>query len=156
MKTLIVFFTICLISLTISASGKKIGKILTADEANDLFGSVTESVSIDRETLVSYLEECDKYMMCAIKDGQLIITDDNRKVLTPFKLEIASLKSSVPNNYIISDDEVLNVYSKSVVEELLKKANESELGFDMRGDVMTVSYGDYVMEFTSPCPPWCS
>ncbi len=32
---------------------------------------------------------------------------------------------------------------------------DNDVLVEMRGDVMTVAHGNYLMEFSIPCPPYC-
>lgn len=148
--TLLVLF-----SLSFAQEGKIIGKIFPADQIEILFGVAEKSVSVQRTALESYLTQCKNYMMCGFINNQLVIADDNRKVLSPFSVQVANNNNSIPNNYFISEDDVLSVYSKCRVEELLSTAAADEVTFEMIGDVMVVTYGAYALEFAFPCPPSC-
>ncbi|MBU1099036.1 MAG: hypothetical protein KKA84_01435 [Bacteroidetes bacterium] len=132
------------------------GKILTKAEAEKLFGPVTTSVTITSSALEEMLTKAQDNIMFMIRDGKLYTA--------------TSLDSVLTEGYVKGENDVFHVYSKSVAEALLNFMYKETTGaaedgevpepvkdvyVEMREDVMTVSYGDYVMEFGSPCPPYC-
>ena len=47
----------------------------------------------------------------------------------------------------------MHTETTGAVEDVEVKPN-NDVHVEMRGDVMTVAHGNYVMEFAVPCPPW--
>jgi len=80
--------------------------------------------------------------MFKIINSSLFILGDNRVVLCP-------AGSSVP------DDVVLHLFSKSKVIELLSLGNSGNTVIENRLNVLTVTNGDYTLEVSYPCPPFC-
>jgi hypothetical protein len=82
-------------------------------------------------------------LMFNIINEKLIILGDERKPL-------------YPEGYVVPADVIFRVYSKEKVFELLDTGSESNNFVEIRGGIITVTNGDYTLEFGSLCPPWCS
>ena len=156
-KMAIIIFII--IGINTYAQGKygEIGKLYTNDEADKLYGPVIESIEIPTADLVSMLDKCENYMMFTIKNHELIIANDYREVLTRHKIQLTSseLTQTTDNNDIIDDNEILNVYSKSKILELIERGGEQNTAFEKRNKVYTMKGGPIILEMSRPCPPWC-
>jgi hypothetical protein len=80
--------------------------------------------------------------MFRIRDNQLIILDNKRKILYPAGVQIAS-------------QEVFTVYSITMINELLSNVSTTPVRIEQRRDVLSISYGQMTMEVGTPCPPIC-
>lgn len=144
----IVLFLITLIIIffgitgTANSQDKIIGKVISKNEANNLFGPVISSVTISASQLNSWLTKSENYIMFAIKNNKLFVLGDNR---TP----IATNGSS------ISPGEIFHIYSKSKVQELLSSGEGTAIVFEIRQNVFSITKDESTLEFGDNCPPYC-
>lgn len=121
---------------------KHAGKIISKKEAGELFGDVLVKKEIESEFLRTLCNKSVENMMFKIVDSEVIILGDNRKVI-------------YPPEKVISEADVFSRYSKSLVIELLEKGGSDKTYIEERKEVLTISNGLYVLEFSVPCPPLC-
>jgi hypothetical protein len=120
-----------------------IGKIYSATEADQIYGSVNTSVQISSNTLNSLINNTTNYIMFRIYNGNLVILDDQRKVL-------------YPAGTVISPQEEVRMFSASLVKKLLIDGNNSFTTIEIRkNNVLTLTNGIYTLEYSWPCPPHC-
>jgi len=119
-----------------------IGKIYSASEANKNYGSVLSSVELSSSQILSLCGQTSKYIMFNIKDGKLSILGDNRTPLYPI-------------GFAVDASEVYVVYSKSIVEELLKSGKADTIIIEQRKDVISLTNGQQTLEMGGWCPPIC-
>ena len=117
-----------------------IGEIFGADYANNEFGEVKSSVTINNNELKSLLDAAGEYIMLNIDTGELRALDGNRK----------GIKGNAK-----SDDEVFYKMSTSQVLKLLEKGEERTTQVEMRANTLTLTNGNYTMDLVWPCPPKC-
>ncbi len=160
----ILLFTLSFVIIFSAGKYGLIGKIYTEEEGEKLYGPAFETIEYDAVELISILDKCENYMMFTIKNGEVVITDDYRKILSNHKYQIASIHGLIDINDvgIIDDDEILNVFSKERVIELIESTGSKTVYFENRENVMTIRSGDdnigeqvAVLEMASLCPPWC-
>lgn len=118
------------------------GKIIFAKEANVLFGEISESVWISENELSTYIKKCNHYIMFQIKNNKLYILDDKRNVL-------------FPGSITVKDDDVFHLFSKEKLSELIALSSVELIAVEKRGNVLTITKGDYTLEYSAPCPPYC-
>ncbi len=139
----------------------RIGKKFTAREANQLFGNVKNSVTISKAELKAAVAKADKYVYFAIRNNKAYVLDKRR---------ISFLDNQL---FTLGKNEVVYVFSKSVVEDFLNSTanlsvsssktgttNISTTGsetitFEQREGVFTVSDGTSTLEMSYACPPIC-
>lgn len=151
MKNLTKLFVVVLLlsASLISAKGKYgvIGKIYDADRANELYGAVISSVEFKTTDLVAMLDHVDNYMMFKIKNNEVVVTDDNRNVLTNNRIYLtSSILNYVSKNDAITSTEGLNLVSKSRILELMDGYNASTIKFEKREKVQTIRAGKNTLE----------
>lgn len=135
MKTLILLLTLLISSIFAQ------GEIFTAEKANQLFGKVTQSVEISTSELSSRIKLTEQQVMFRVENSKMNILGDNRKsLLTKFE---------------VNDSDVYHMFSKEKVKELLSSGGASTTYVEMRGDVLTVTNGNYTLEVSMLCPPFC-
>ncbi|OGU35552.1 MAG: hypothetical protein A2068_02160 [Ignavibacteria bacterium GWB2_35_6b] len=117
------------------------GKIFTKEDAEELFGKVIKSVDMSTDEAINLLAKTDRYMMFNFVNDELIILNRNRK--------------TIHGNYQPKSSEVFHVYRTSVFEELLAKYPNNKISFQLREKKFSVENGNFVMEMTDPCPPFC-
>lgn len=139
-KALLVFFYILLIPA--ASFPQTVGKVFSREDANNLFGKVIESVSINQSDLISVLNQSQNYIMFQINNGELIILGDGRKVLYPVGKDVNS------NN-------VFALFSKSKVMELLSSRSGNTIAIEKRQNHLTVTFGLLTLEESILCPPFC-
>jgi hypothetical protein len=118
------------------------GKILSKDEANKLFGAVLVSKQIPSSELKALTVSSTKIIMFKIMNNDVYILGDNRKVL-------------LPANAMVNEAESFSAYTISIVQELLSKGNEPITFIEKRNDVLTITNGNYTLEYSWICPPFC-
>jgi hypothetical protein len=137
---------VCLI-LTNSLFAQKdlgeVGKIYKKAEANKLFGEVRSVVKIKVSDLKNTVNKVDKYIMFRIDRDVAIVTDSKRNV------------KMGPENLRLAPTDVMHLYSKSVLNNLLAKSSDEYVSLEMREKVFSVTYGEYTMEMAVLCPPVC-
>lgn len=152
MKNLVTIFILVLLVSTSFVNGKGkygvIGKVYTSERAMELYGPVIKSIEMDKSDLIAMLDQCEDYMMFKVKNDEVVITDDNRNVLTSNKIFLTtSIVNYISKNDVITDEEPLNMFSKSKVIEIINKGNSDIVYFEKRGKVETIRTNKYVLEF---------
>lgn len=127
---------------SLHAQSTPAGKLITVIEADSLFGGVQISVNFTSDSVQNWLALTDSVIMFSIRDSQLVVLGDKRKVISPDGAEV-------------KPDDVFHVYSKSKVEELMHVGAEPVINFEQRKSVMTIKDGSSVLEFGDNCPPFC-
>jgi len=159
LKVLVTVFTIALLfaSSIVSAQSKLgvVGKLMSSGEAKVLFGKVIGSIDIPAKDLQEALNNAKDYVLFTIKNNRVVIRDERKKAL------------SKENEYL-DDNDVLYIFSKSKVEELLSNAKPRiykglttmasttpVITFERRASVLTLTTGDATLEMSLACPPMC-
>lgn len=137
-KILFAFFVITLISVYVYPQGKIINK----QEANKLFGIVLVSKEMPTSTLKSFTSQSTKVIMFNIISNDVYILGDNRKVL-------------LPAGFSVSSSEVFHMFSTSIVQDLLNNGNSPVTYIEQRKEVLTITNGNYTLEYSWICPPVC-
>jgi hypothetical protein len=119
------------------------GKIITKEEADNLFGAVITSVKITPAELTAAIANTETNVMFRIIDGQALILGDRRKPIYP------------TTSFIVGPEDVYNMYSKLIVLELLNKSKGEAVYMESRKEVFSITYGDYTLEYSLLCPPIC-
>lgn len=118
------------------------GKILTKENANQLFGPVLVSMEIPTETLKYFTNQSVNVIMFKLMNNDLYILDNNRSALLPVGVTINST-------------EVFSVYSTTIVQQLLADGNTPFTYVEKRKDVLTITNGEFTLEYAGLCPPYC-
>jgi len=137
-KLLYAFSVVALMSINVYSQGK----ILNKEEANKLFGAVLVSKEIPSSTLKSLVNQSSKVIMFNFIQNDVYILGDNRKVLLPV-------------GFSVSSSEVFHVYSTSIIQELLNNGNTPVTYIEQRKEVLTITNGDFTLEYSWICPPYC-
>ncbi len=119
-----------------------IGKLYSLTDATKLYGPVTYSVNIYSVDLQALLPQTSDYIMFDLINNNLVVTDNKRLPL-------------LPANIIIPKTHVMNLFSIDMIEELLQKGNDAVTHVEKRHDVLTITNGDYTLEQSAGCPPYC-
>jgi hypothetical protein len=125
-----------------SESGEVVGIIYAAGDANNMFGSVTQSLGIRSSELISIAEESGTYIMFLIRDDKILIIDEHRNLLYPEGEEFSS-------------DTVFNYFSTAKLLELLNIGDSAETFVENRQDVLSITNGNFTLENSRACPPFC-
>lgn len=118
------------------------GKIITSSEADSLFGKPNYSIEFSTSQLSEYGKHS-RYLFISISDRKILITGEDRKVL-------------YPQNYVLAGSEIFHVYSTPVISELINNSPGKPLYIEVRKDVLTLTCGDFTLEFGFLCPPYCN
>jgi hypothetical protein len=148
MKNLVRCFLIIAAMLVIyssaSAQGKfgVVGKIFPHEQADALFGKVTQSVQISTDELKGIIAKANDYVFFTIKNNSAVVTNEKRMSL-------------IANGVIPTQVEVMHFFSKSKINELLQGTSSTSVSLEYRGTTLTVSTMESTMEYSSCCPPIC-
>lgn len=118
------------------------GKIISKTEADNLFGQVLITKQIPTENLKTFTNQSFNVLMINIINNDLYILDNNRNVLTPIGVHV-------------SNAEVFSVYSLSVIQQLISDGGSSVTFVEKRKEVLTITNGNYTLEYSMLCPPFC-
>ncbi|HOJ18114.1 MAG: hypothetical protein GX452_02855 [Ignavibacteriales bacterium] len=142
--TLIFVLIIILIcSAKLNGQSEEVGRIISGQEADSLFGEVLYSDTISTDKLVSLLADTEKFVMFQLIKGKVYILGDNRNPL-------------FPNNYIPGENILFHLFSKTKVGELILSGSSLLTIIEKRRRVLSVTNGDKTLEYSYPCPPFCS
>lgn len=119
------------------------GEIIPRETANENFGLASLSVLIPSEQMQEIASKTENLLMFIFMENKLIILGDNRNPL-------------YPEGVSISSDDIFKVYSKAKVLELIQFGGNVNNYIELRMDKITITNGEYTLEFGSMCPPWCS
>lgn len=119
------------------------GDIISNESANEEFGTASLSASISSDQLQSIALKTQNLLMFKFLNEKLIILGDDRKPL-------------YPEGAVIAADIEFKVYSKAKVLELIQTGGDDNNFIQLRTNTLTITNGDYTLEFGSLCPPWCS
>lgn len=128
--------------MNISIFAQEYGKIFTSTEADSLFGPVLTKHVMEKDALNSSLQKTEKVIMFRIENNDLIILGDERTVL-------------YTTNAYTDKNEVFSTFSKSKVLELEQAGNKAVYLIEQRKEHLTITNGDYTLEVSIPCPPYC-
>lgn len=118
------------------------GKILSKENADQLFGPVLVSKEILTEPLKMYTNQSTNVIMFKLMNNDLYILDNNRNALLPL-------------GSTINSTEVFSMYSVAVVQQLLSDGNNPFTYVEKRNDVLTITNGMFTLEYSLLCPPFC-
>lgn len=138
----VLIIALLLFLLLSCSSTQQFGKIYTLEEANQLLGNVIYSTEIVRDTVTGLLNKTEKNIMFGLINREIVILDNNRKLIYPLKVEF-------------NDTDVFTVYSISVVKDLLSKGTSPNINVEQRREVLSVTYDKNTMENGTKCPPYC-
>jgi hypothetical protein len=139
MKKLFVVIAILILS---SVQVYTQGKIISKEDAEQLFGPVRISKEIPTENLKQYITRSVDVVMFKIMNNDLYILDNKRNAL-------------LPDGITINNAEVFSMYSISVVQELISNGNSTITYIEKRKEVLTITNGNYTLEYAYLCPPFC-
>ena len=128
-----------IVSFNISTA-QIIGKIFNKDFANKEFGEVVKFNEIDNNNLTDLTDNAGEYIMFNIETGVLKALDNKRNSVL---------------GEAISGEEVFYKMSTSQIKKLLKNGKENITKIEMRPETLTLTNGEYTLEMTRPCPPYC-
>ncbi|NWF90755.1 MAG: hypothetical protein HXY50_15010 [Ignavibacteriaceae bacterium] len=139
MNNLLFAFFVCVVfSIQLYSQGK----IISKQEADDLFGTVLISKEIPTSTLFLLTESSAEIIMFKILGNDVYILGKNRKVL-------------LPTGGTVNETDTFSVYSTNLFRELLLKGNMPSAFVEQRNEVLTITCGNYTLEFAILCPPIC-
>ncbi|MFH1197235.1 MAG: hypothetical protein V1720_16170 [bacterium] len=155
--TLTVFLLLTCGSMFAQGELGVVGKIFTNEEIDQLYGPVLESISIDSQELLTIVDKAENYAMFTIKNNQIIITNEYRELISPYKIFYAGMdrQLGVPNRNVIEDSDPLNLYSKSMVKKVVELGNQSITKVERRAKKVTITNGLCTLEMSTICPPYC-
>ena len=134
-------------SLEYAQATKVIGKLYTKADANQIYGKVNTSVTVNTSTILQAMDKSPDYLMFNIINGKLIILNGKRAVLYSSDFSTKSVSSST----------VFHVFSTSMIKQLLNTGgNNAFTTIELRNnDVLTATNGTETIEGGILCPPNC-
>lgn len=140
-KALLFSFLLSLMFVNYLFAQKEVGKLFAADDAQRLFGKVTNERIIPISEFKSYLNSTDKYLYINFDERNCHFVGDGFRPIYPFNQKSFS---------------IYHKFSKVKILELLNRNPFSEKIFiQMRSDILTLQIGNDVLELSLPCPPYC-
>jgi hypothetical protein len=120
-----------------------VGKIFLSAEATGLFGPVSVSVPIETSTLSDLTKQTTDYIMFRIDNGKLTILDNKRNAI-------------YPKDAVVAPTDIYKYCSVSLLNKLLVGGKAGITNIEIRNyGILSISNGEFVLEFQSPCPPDC-
>ena len=144
---LIILTVITFNTLSYSQATGVIGKLYTKSAADQTYGMVNTSVTVNTLTIQQAMEKSSDYLMFNIINGNLIILSGKREVLYSADFTTKSVSSSI----------VFHVFSVSKIKELIEKGgNNPFTNVELRdNNVLTITNGVVTIEMSQVCPPFC-
>jgi hypothetical protein len=133
------FFIFILPELTFSQNIS--GKIITAEEADSLFGTPDKILKFESSALRKFAESSG-YLYFNFSGTDLLIVNNKKEPLYPAE-------------HKLQGNEIFTIYSSSVVKDLLSQGEYEYVEIQFRKDVLTISNGNYILEYGMLCPPYC-
>lgn len=127
-----------------SAQTKIAGKIVSKNEADQLFGPVLESLQMNTSDFESLINKCEDYMLFSFEPASLNIFNKYRSLL---------FRNGSTREFSMTDK--MKMYSVSVIKELLAKGQATKIVIERRQEVLSITDGSYTMEYAAICPPDC-
>ena len=119
------------------------GEIFSAESANQNFGPVQNSIQLPVSIIKPLLSITGTSIMFKIINNQVVILDSHRNVIYP---------QSQP----VDPDVVFSLYTTNILKSLLEQGSEKNIEVQERSSVLSIGYGDKVMEMSTLCPPDCT
>ena len=119
------------------------GEIFSAESANQDFGAVQNSIQLPVSIIKPLLSITGTSIMFKIINNQVVILDSHRNVIYP---------QSQP----VDPDVVFSLYTTNILKSLLEQGSEKNIEVQERSSVLSIGYGDKVMEMSTLCPPDCT
>lgn len=119
-----------------------IGKIISKAEADKNFGPVVQSIALDTAEVEKLIQASGDYLLFHILESKLVVLDKNRNAMMG---DAKAFDAVTP----------FHVFSTSKVIELLKSGNAPTTTVELRKGVLSVTNGEYTMEYSTLCPPVC-
>ncbi len=150
MKRFIIVLVL-LITYSSLTPAQEIGKIIPIQNAEQLFGKVTEEISIPLEQLKGYIAQSKTSVSFNIINRQLHVLGDGRKAITSVSVDLGSRVQ-------------VHLFSKSIIEKFISITETRKLStattkiiilVQLRGDILTISNGTDILEYSQLCPPYC-
>ena len=138
----LIFILLIIFSLSFELQAQVIGKLYSKSDADNIYGPVLNSASINTSDLQTMLLKTQNYIMFSLVNGSPEILDNNRNSL-------------YPTNLIVSSSQVFSLFSVSIVQELLTKGGSSLTTIENRQKTLTLTNGEITLEMGQLCPPFC-
>ncbi len=119
------------------------GEIYSTQAANQNFGPVQNSIQLPVSEVKPLFGITGTSIMFKIINNQVVILDSNRNVI-------------YPSSYSVDADVVFTLYTTSILKNLLDQGSGQNIEVQERTSVLSVGYGDKVLETGALCPPNCS
>lgn len=138
-------------------NGNLPGQIITAEQADRMFGPVQQSRTFNKKMLMNITKNVSDVLLFNVFDGDLVILDGKRKPIHP-------------RNFQVTPDMEFHVFDVRKVNELMNLTDAKTVTVELRKNgILTFTtrdenYGSshsakegtaWTLEFAQLCPPWC-
>ncbi len=137
-----IFFLFLFLGYQFSAHAQEDGKILLKAKANQKYGPVIQSFPADNNTLKSLINKAGNFVLFGVSNGELTILGHDKSILYP---------SDKP----VSENEKFEIFSVNKVEELMNLGTENATIIEYRGNIISLTNGNYTLASETVCPPNC-
>ncbi|MDP3149009.1 MAG: hypothetical protein Q8N83_07750 [Ignavibacteria bacterium] len=136
-------FYVCInLEFKMAQNTNEYGKIVSATDGENLFGAVITSYQLNTNDLLAYCQKAGRVIMFAEENAELFVAGAGRIIL--------SLNTKAP-----SPDLVFHVYTVTKVNELITLGKDQITVVEIRNNVVDLKNGEFILEFSEPCPPNC-
>lgn len=142
LKPVTLLFIILILGICNCSYSQTYGKLYTKSEADSLYGQVLYETGFSAEQVITFTGKTGSVLMFRFKDNQVIIADNNRNPIYPVSAQV-------------NPTDIFSVYSVSLVNELLSKGGGGTVFIQRRQNVLTITNGQFTLEYATLCPPWC-
>lgn len=118
------------------------GKITTKSNADQLFGQILVSKQIATSSLESLTKRSSNVLMFNLLDNNIYVLDNHRNVLLPV-------------GGTVNNSDIFSVYLIAVIQELISKGGSATTFIERRNEVLTITNGEFTLEWSTLCPPFC-
>ena len=122
---------------------QEVGKIFDKNEADELYGPVIEKKVISAVDLELLLLSTNDKIMFRLENNIHTILGDERKLL-------------YCSDKFVESKQIFYMYSKTKVIELHIGGSVESVTLAQRKDVFSITAGNYTLEDSMPCPPYCN
>jgi len=134
---------VLVLAFNLSNSQTIVGKIYSKGEADIIYGPVVTSIQISSSLLNNLTNVTTNYIMFSINNGNLHILGDQRKPL-------------YPDGIAVDPQTEMRLFSVSLVRKIIIDGNNPYTTVEIRNNnVLTITNGNYTLEFSWLCPPNC-
>lgn len=137
----ITFIVVLFSSLFYSVNAQ--GVIYSKTAADSLYASVLRSTDVQNILLIKFFNQTDGTLMFRFNENGVIILNNDREQLFPGAASV-------------SVEDVFRVFAVDLINQIIQNGENSTTSVELRSNgVISLSNGNYTLEFGQDCPPYC-